>query len=63
MTDPITPTYTVLVDSNGVDVAQSFVQQQAQLADILIHLLDAMLALGVVAVIGVALWLAIRVLP
>jgi hypothetical protein len=61
--NPITPTYTVLVDSNGTDVALSFEQQQTQLVDILLHALYALLALGLVAAIVMALWLAIRVLP
>lgn len=59
----ITPTYTTWVDANGVDAAQSIIQQMQQTDDLILHLIELLIALGVVAAIGVALWLAIRVLP
>lgn len=59
----ITPTYTTLVDSNGVDAALSIIQQIQRTDELLLHLFYLAAALGLIAVIGVGLWLAIRVLP
>jgi len=59
MTDPITPTYTLIVDSAGNDVSGSIFAAQQSLA----AMQQAQLMLFVLVAIALGLWLALRVLP
>lgn len=59
MTDVITPTYTILTDSNGNDVSGSiFALQQSAAA-----MQQAQLMLYILLAVVLAAWLAFRVLP